>query len=227
MQLTGYERYFRAQFEAEEASLMVNLTTQLAMLLQSNYDEPADPDPLLASLEIGGSDAPSSDPAIARLLPDAYADPELAAKYRLVSERALANRISADAETIAHLFQEKQLDDSALAEQLENFSSLEKALGASGAGRGEGAKMPKITLKITEADAPMWLRTITHLRLTLAERSGFNDPSEYDALRQNPESAPMMAVFEWLSGLSEGFTQMLLGRLPNEEDVEAAEAAEE
>ena len=55
-------------------------------------------DRLLAAVGIGGSDGPSSDPAIARLLPNAYPDDENASQeFRYLTENSLVSRKIANA----------------------------------------------------------------------------------------------------------------------------------
>lgn len=57
----------RLRLDYDEAQLLDRLVTQLTALLQSHSSTALDPDPLFASLEVGGSDATPEDPALARL----------------------------------------------------------------------------------------------------------------------------------------------------------------
>jgi proteasome lid subunit RPN8/RPN11 len=81
-----------AHFSAGEARILEGLLTQLLTLLMSEQSETGDvSDPLVALTGI--SDAPVEppvDPALARLLPDGYADdPERAAEFRRFTEAEL------------------------------------------------------------------------------------------------------------------------------------------
>jgi hypothetical protein len=83
-------------FTPLESELLNDLATQVVELLDDGAGLP--PDRLLASVGIGGSDGPSSDPAIARLLPTAYPDDESAAQeFRYLTEHSLVSRKVANA----------------------------------------------------------------------------------------------------------------------------------
>lgn len=83
-------------FTPLESELLNDLATQVVELLDEDTGLP--PDRLLASVGIGGGDGPSSDPAIARLLPDAYPDDEAASQeFRHLTEHSLVNRKIANA----------------------------------------------------------------------------------------------------------------------------------
>ena len=83
-------------FTPLECELLGDLATQVIELLDDDTDLPEDR--LLASVGIGGSNGPSSDPAIARLLPNAYRDDELASQeFRYLTEHSLVSRKIANA----------------------------------------------------------------------------------------------------------------------------------
>ena len=86
-----------AELDAGEAELLSALAGDLLVLLGA--DEPVDEDPLSAL--VGLSSAPvdrPSDPALARLLPDAYADdPDAASEFRRFTEQDLRAGKRADA----------------------------------------------------------------------------------------------------------------------------------
>jgi hypothetical protein len=78
-----------ADFTPRESELLNDLATQLTELLGDHLPE----DRLLATVGIGGSDRPSSDPAMARLLPNAYTDDEHASQeFRHLTEHSLVER---------------------------------------------------------------------------------------------------------------------------------------
>ncbi len=76
-------------FTPLETELLNDLATQVIELLSFQLPE----DRLLASVGIGGSAGPSSDPAIARLLPNAYPDDDYAShEFRYLTENSLISR---------------------------------------------------------------------------------------------------------------------------------------
>jgi len=113
-----------ARFEAGEARLLLSLAEEAVELARA-------------------ASAPESaalDPALGRLLPDAYPDdPEASAEFRRFTAPGLADRKEAAARVV-----------------------METLAGTSGEGRVE------VVLDQTQATA--WLRTITDVRLVLAAR---------------------------------------------------------
>ncbi|CAN5661393.1 DUF2017 domain-containing protein [soil metagenome] len=81
-------------FHPDEAVVLRSLLHQLEEMLATDEPETdADIDPLAAAVGIGGSTEPPADPAIARLLPDAYPDDaEAAADFRRYTELGLRER---------------------------------------------------------------------------------------------------------------------------------------
>lgn len=93
-----------ARFTAGEAGILRNLAEQLvAMLLDRSTEIVGEPASVLyAQAGIGGGDAPPLDPALARLLPDAYlGDREAASEHRHLTERGLIDRKVHNAQTVA------------------------------------------------------------------------------------------------------------------------------
>ena len=85
-----------AQFGEIETELLCDLASQVADLLDESVT--LQPDRLLASMGIGGGDSLSLDPAVARLLPNAYADDhEASSQFRRLTENSLAERKIANA----------------------------------------------------------------------------------------------------------------------------------
>lgn len=86
-----------ARFTPDERALLSGLARQLVVMLEERAAEsPADL--LYAQLGIGGSSAPPLDPALARLLPDAYRDDaEAASEHRRLTELGLVDRKVANA----------------------------------------------------------------------------------------------------------------------------------
>jgi len=100
----GHDGAITAGFTGPEASLITSLAEQIAGMLDPFAAPPEIDDPdaaaLYASVGLGGSSRLSDDPAIARLLPNAYADDEAAADFRGLTERSLASRKVANARVV-------------------------------------------------------------------------------------------------------------------------------
>lgn len=94
-----------APFIPEERALLSSLANQLvAMLEERAAESPADL--LYAQLGIGGPSAPPLDPALARLLPDAYrGDAEAASDHRRFTELGLVDRKVANARTVIRVLE--------------------------------------------------------------------------------------------------------------------------
>lgn len=118
-----------ATFTAEEAGLLADLARQVAQLVE-------------------GRGVTGSDPALDRLLPDAYNDnDEHAAEFRRFTETELADGKVHNAGVVA--------------------DSLAQT---------PGKKKVEVSLDADATGA--WLRTLTDIRLTLAARVGIVDESE-------------------------------------------------
>lgn len=162
---------FEALLEPEEARVLASLAAQLAALLG---DAAADQE--LSEL----------DPAVARLLPDAYRDDEeAAAEWRRLSRRGLAERKGEFAARFA--------------------ADLADAAAASETTR----------IRIDESRALDWMRAIGDLRLVLAERMGITEPEddEFDdeLSDENDERAGLVDLYQWLAWMQDDLVQVLDG----------------
>lgn len=87
----GFERRrgrIVAHLDPDERRLLASLAEQVVALIAP--PESADEDPLIALVGLDPDAALSDDPAVARLLPDAFRDdPESAAQFRRFTERGL------------------------------------------------------------------------------------------------------------------------------------------
>lgn len=164
----------RLTLEVDEAAMLDQLVTQLTQLLQSHSQTALDPDPLFASLEIGGSEEPPEDPALARLFPDAYEGAGDAAAYRRVTEQGLVNRKLQDAMLVT---------------------------GDLGLGVGIPYEAETVEVDITADSLPAWARTLTALRLAMAARIGLEAPEDHDALLESDETRGTVLVFDWLAAI--------------------------
>ncbi|TAM68676.1 MAG: DUF2017 family protein [Microbacteriaceae bacterium] len=137
------------EFSNAECVLLASLTDELLALLDERDTVPP---------------GMPSDPAVLRLLPDAYRqDAEAAAEFRRFTQDELITAKRADARAIAD------------AARAGNEVALDRA------------------------SAIPWLRSLTDLRLVLADRLGIqNDGDEGD---DSPEAEPAQQVYLWLGNL--------------------------
>ena len=121
-----------ARFTPGERELLSSLAGQLvAMLEERAAESPADL--LYAQLGIGGASAPPLDPALARLLPDAYrGDSEAASEHRRLTELGLVDRKAANARTVIRVLGEPRavLDDAEVQAWLRHLTDLRLVLAA-------------------------------------------------------------------------------------------------
>lgn len=122
--------------------------------------------------EAEGSDTPP-DPAIARLVPDAYRDDaEAAGEFRRLTQNDLLDR---------------RRDDATLVLATLSGEAESRASGAP----GHPSARAGVAIALDEAAAAAWLRTLTALRLVLATRLGITDD---DA----DEDGPDFGTYHWL-----------------------------
>lgn len=158
-----------ARFSTDETAIIQSLTSQLISMLVGRSDQAVESeDPLAARVGIGGMSTPPADPALARLLPDAYrGDDEAASDYRRFTEVSLTERKIANARTVAL-----------------SLAGTPKALRRT------------VTVTLDDAAVNSWLRTLTDLRLVLAERldiTGDDDTGSGDET--------MTMIYDWLGYL--------------------------
>lgn len=181
----------RLLLDPDEAAMLDQLISQLTQLLQSHSSTALDPDPLFASLEVGGSEQPPEDPALARLFPDAYDGDDEAAQFRRVTEQGLLNR------------------------KLQDAMQVTSALGLGGGVPGEAEY---IEVDISTATLPAWVRTVTALRLAIAARIGLDTADDHARLITDDETRGTVLVFDWLAAILESvLTIMATGHAPDED----------
>jgi len=163
--------------ERDEAAMLDQLVEQLIQLMQSHSGTALDPDPLFASLEVGGSEELPDDPALARLFPDAYEGNVDAAQFRRVTEQGLLNR------------------------KLQDAMDVTSALGLGG--RVPDADAEPVEVDVTSATLPAWVRTITALRLAIAARIGLEAAEDHARLLSDEETRGTVLVFDWLAAILE------------------------
>ncbi|MFI1187710.1 DUF2017 domain-containing protein [Streptomyces californicus] len=182
-----------------EISILRSLAVQLLELIGpgDQPDEGADP---LAALFAEGPSRPPSDPALARLFPDAYGGPaepdgggkseeelrELSSEFRRFTEMDLRSGKREDALTVVRT--------------LDALSPV-----------GDGGAV----LTLTADEALRWLRTLNDLRLTIGTRLEVSDEDqgEEGSLYRLPDSdprKPMVMAYLWLGALQETLVETLM-----------------
>lgn len=120
------------RFTRNEALVLADLAGELIDLLEQRGPD-ATGDMLYAQLGIGGSSTPPLDPALARLLPDAYRDDEDAASdHRRLTERSLVDRKLANARRVLADLDDPVvvLDEQGIQSWLRTLTDLRLALAA-------------------------------------------------------------------------------------------------
>lgn len=178
-----------------EISILRSLAVQLLELIGPG-DEPAEGEDPLAALFAEGPSEPPSDPALARLFPDAYGEPggdaaenadqlqEFSAEFRRYTENDLRTRKRDDALAVVR-----------------NLDALTAA--------GEGGAV----LKLTAGDSLHWLGALNDLRLTIGTRLEVTDEDEGGELYRLPDSdprKPMVMAYLWLGALQETLVETLM-----------------
>ncbi|MFH8250050.1 DUF2017 family protein [Microbacterium sp. B2969] len=130
-------------------------------------------------LEESAGESRPSDPAVERLVPDAYGDDsEASEEFRSLTQRELLERRSMDAATVlADLHDVVGLDaDDIVPEALESTGSI----------------------RLDAEGLQAWLRTLAAVRLVLASRLGISD--EHDHVDDDPR----FGIYDWLGYRLEG-----------------------
>lgn len=182
-----------------EISILRSLAVQLLELIGPG-DQPADGEDPLAALFAEGPSEPPSDPALARLFPDAYGGPDrpaeggkpeeelrdLSAEFRRFTEMDLRSGKREDAVTVVRT--------------LDALSPV-----------GDGGAV----LTLTGDECRSWLRSLNDLRLTIGTRLEVADEDEGEegSLYRLPDSdprKPMVMAYLWLGALQETLVETLM-----------------
>jgi len=130
------------------------------------------------------TDASAADPAVARLVPDAYPDDaEAGREFRHATEHELLGRRTADAQRL--------LSD------LTTASALE--------GDPEPAVEDVVDVALAPDAVRAWLRTLAALRLVIASRLGVDADDDHD------HDDPRFAVYDWLGYRLDGLLAAIDG----------------
>ncbi|MFH8472836.1 DUF2017 domain-containing protein [Streptomyces sp. NPDC018000] len=173
-----------------EIAILRSLAVQLLELIGPG-EEPAEGADPLAALFAEGPSEPPTDPALARLFPEAYGDEDselraASAEFRRFTENDLRTRKRNDALTVV-----RTLD----------------ALSVNKAG--------DTVLKLTGDECRHWLGALNDLRLTIGTRLDVSDDDEGEAgsLYRLPDSdprKPMVMAYLWLGALQETLVETLM-----------------
>ncbi|WP_248243015.1 DUF2017 family protein [Microbacterium kunmingense] len=136
-----------------------------------------------ADLVADGSE-PDDDPAVLRLVPDAYADdPEAAREFRDVTERDLLSRRHHDARLVRA--------------SLAPAATLPSVTDAGAQGWEE------VELVLDPDAVQAWMRTLAAVRLVIATRLGITDEDQHD------DDDPRFGVYDWLGYRLEGLVRAI------------------
>lgn len=171
----------RLRLDRDEAEVLEQLIGQLIELLQSHSGTSLDPDPLFASLEIGGTESLPDDPALARLFPNAFEADTDAAAFRRVTEQGLVNR------------------------KLQDAIDVTSELGLSSRVTEHDAT---VETDITKTSMPVWVRTLTALRLAIAARIGLKKDEDHVRLLGEDETRSTIMVYDWLGAILDSILRM-------------------
>lgn len=183
-----------------EISILRSLAVQLLELIGPG-DTPADGADPLAALFAEGPSKPPSDPALARLFPDAYGGPDELTESDGKSEQEL-RELSAE----FRRFTENDLRSRKREDALAVVRTLD-ALSPAGSG---GA-----VLTLTADECRSWLGSLNDLRLTIGTRLEVSDEDEGEdgSLYRLPDSdprKPMVMAYLWLGALQETLVESLM-----------------
>ncbi|MFF3259310.1 MULTISPECIES: DUF2017 domain-containing protein [unclassified Streptomyces] len=173
-----------------ETAILRSLAVQLLELIGPG-DEPVEGEDPLAALFAEGPSEPPSDPALARLFPEAYGDEDdelraASAEFRRFTENDLRTRKRDDALVVVRT--------------LDGLSPV-----------GEGGAV----LRLDAGECRSWLGTLNDLRLTIGARLEVSDEDggEEGSLYRLPDSdprKPMVMAYLWLGGLQETLIETLM-----------------
>ncbi|MFJ2848562.1 DUF2017 domain-containing protein [Streptomyces rubiginosohelvolus] len=187
-----------------EISILRSLAVQLLELIGPG-DQPADGEDPLAALFAEGPSKPPTDPALARLFPDAYGGPGgpegAAGAGRPEEEQELRER-SAEFRRFTEMDLRTGKRDDALA--------VVRTLDALSPAQDGGA-----VLTLTGDECLSWLRSLNDLRLTVGTRLEVSDEDqgEEGSLYRLPDSdprKPMVMAYLWLGALQESLVETLM-----------------
>ncbi len=159
----------------QERALLVDLFQQLAALVEPDDNAVESSDPLADLVGIGDADSLPSDPALARLFPDAYADTESASDFRRFTEARMRS------------------------EKMQRVGLVLASLHGSGRIDLDPTATDAWLRELTD------LRLVLAARLDIKDESGGEDwaVDVHDSERDNEALALLHSVYNWLGWLHE------------------------
>ncbi|WP_030760280.1 DUF2017 domain-containing protein [Streptomyces sp. NRRL F-2664] len=180
-----------------EISILRSLAVQMLELIGPGEPEPAEDADPLAALFAEGPSEPPSDPALARLFPDAYGSPDGTGDEGVDPAELQARSAEFRRYTENDLRTRKREDALAVVRSLDALTPA-----------GDGAAVLELT-----GELPLrWLGGLNDLRLTLAARLDITEDDEGAALFRLPDGdprKPMVMAYLWLGGLQESLIETL------------------
>ncbi|MFD7260849.1 DUF2017 domain-containing protein [Streptomyces sp. NPDC059874] len=180
-----------------EISILRSLAVQLLELIGPGEPEPAEDADPLAALFAEGPSEPPSDPALARLFPDAYGSPDGTGDEGVDQAELTARSAEFRRFTENDLRTRKREDALAVVRSLDGLTP-----------GGDGAAVLELT-----GELPLrWLGALNDLRLTIAARLDITEDDESAMLFRLPDDdprKPMVMAYLWLGGLQETLIETL------------------
>lgn len=160
------ERIIALELTRLEAAHLAGLVSQFAELIEE-------------------SSAAGSDPAIARLVPDAYPDDPAAARdFRDLTEEDILSRRRSDATLVlATLREASQIPDDP----------------------GSPMLLEEAEIRLDPGEVQAWMRTLAAIRLVLASRLGIEGPDDHD------DDDPRFGIYDWLGYRLHGLVTVVEG----------------
>ncbi|CAM5628994.1 DUF2017 domain-containing protein [Streptomyces avidinii] len=180
-----------------EISILRSLAVQLLELIGPGAPEPAEDADPLAALFAEGPSEPPSDPALARLFPDAYGAPDGTGDKGVDPQELEARSAEFRRFTENDLRARKREDALAVVRSLDGLTPA-----------GDGAAVLELS-----GELPLrWLGALNDLRLTIAARLDITEDDESATLFRLPDEdprKPMVMAYLWLGGLQETLIETL------------------
>jgi len=192
-----------------EISILRSLVVQLLELIGPGEESAEGEQDPLASLFAEGPSEPPSDPALARLFPDAYG-PGPAGRREGENGESAEDEEERRASAEFRRYTEKDLRARKREDGLAVVRALD-ALTPDPASRRGGAGGAVLTLKPEESR--QWLGALNDLRLAIGARLEVTDDDDSSELYHLPDSdprKPMVMAYLWLGGLQETLIETLL-----------------
>ncbi|MFJ4961433.1 hypothetical protein EES43_10100 [Streptomyces sp. ADI96-02] len=182
-----------------EISILRSLAVQLLELIGPG-DQPAEGEDPLAALFAEGPSEPPSDPALARLFPDAYGGP---------GERAASAEADKELREAASEFR-RFTENDLRSRKREDALAVVRTLDALAPGGDGGA-----VLTLSGDQCRSWLGALNDLRLTIGARLEVSDEDEGEegSLYRLPDGdprKPMVMAYLWLGALQETLVETLM-----------------